>query len=401
MRKYTFIYIILFLSFFTVKGFSNGCPVGTYGDVNNITYYPSDSCAYFNTSDGDSTYDNHPQMANGAWWSPISCEPANNPDFTYYQYEITPCISDPVCPEGQANDLSSPTHECYVPESSECPEFQHDINPDIEILECVCDNNLPKYFNDNGDMVCQVAECPINYNGKALRQQNQDYAACAASYPLSLYDREFITDVGISCCFATGKNLDDNSTPPAECPAGMVKNNNNECVEEIPPSDPSECPAGQEWDNFTQSCIDTPDASSEDDGSGGASSDGTDYNDTSSPYSGGANGAGDEGTQNVILEYSSQETTDILEGYGGKASSLFKDNLNSYLPELTSLYKISIPTIPSCGCNNIDYSLSLLNHAYSGRIDICSPLQSLFDFVRPLLWFFFLLGLLFTFLRGD
>ena len=413
MRKYTFLYIFVFLLLAFTR--SNALEIGTVSD--NCT---CSNGAFSKVSVEDLGTSNPRTIVyavynTGTAYTPpspqSSCGIPYSWDWTYYDGGANSTYPDKtnviraetyyecsVCVAPQIND---PLTGLCVDPAPTCPEGEHNTQTDSELDPiCVCDNNLPKYLNDNGDMVCQVAQCPIDYNGKALRQQNQSYTDCHTMYPSSLYETEYITDIGISCCFATGKNTDSNSTPPT-CPDGTKLNDVGECVEDIPAPDPSDCPIGQEWDNFSQSCITSPDPSSPDDGQGGSSSGGTDYNDTSNPYAGGANGAGGEGTENVVLEYSSDETNDILESYGSKSTSVFNEYLNSLTPDLTSLYKISIPTMPDCGCSDIDYSMSLLGHSYTGKAEICSPLETLLGFLRPLLWFFFLIGMLFSYFRGG
>jgi len=316
-----------------------------------------------------------------------------------YKYLVERFERDPSCVAPQINDLNSPTHECIDPPEL-CPEGQHNEETDIELPpRCVCDNNLPRYINDDGFEVCQVPECPINYNGKALRQQNQTYEQCNAAFPGRLYDVDYITDIGISCCYATTRSFDDNSTPEP-CMTGYTRNNAGVCIEDIlPPDDEPLCEDGQTWDNFSQTCIDNPDASSDGDGEGGAGSDGEDYNETSDPYSGGE--TGDINTENISLEYNAEEVNEMLEGYTRDTRSVFTDFVTSNSGDLFSLYKISIPTLPSCGCSNINIDMSIAGHSVHEVIDICSPLQSVLDIFRPMLWFVFLVGMLFNFLRGD
>ena len=396
---------------FPIVSFSScGCPAGYYETfpyngnfgvwTNTYDSYAvgtPDVCGGVTTIDSNTVYFTLYQLRGDPF-----TEAGHDYQSQYRWRMLTTCSkTEPVCPDDQV--FNPDTASCSAPPPPPCPEGQHNTETDTELPPiCVCDNNLPKYLNDNGDMVCQVAQCPIDYNGKTLRQQNQTYLECYSAFPTSLYETEFVSDIGITCCFATGKN-DNNSTPAVpSCPEGLKLNDVGECIEDIPDPEPGECGEGQEWDNFNQTCKDIPNASSPSDGDGGSTSDGgTDYNETSSPYTGGSNGAGGEGTENVVLEYNAGEVNDILEGYGSGATSVFNDTLNSLTPDLKSLYKISIPTMPNCGCSDIDYSMSLLGHSYTGVAEICNPLETLLSFLRPLLWFFFLIGMLFSFFRGG
>lgn len=330
---------------------------------------------------------------------------------TYVKYTSVYYYCTSVAPTCTGEEVYVPATstspaECSAPPLPPCPDGQ---SYDEASEGCICETGYPLYGGLNEGIVeCVQPSCPaIDDNNYPLKLENVSYSTCADLFnPVLGYGFNFVSDPNspLTCCYSdTVKNIDDNSS----CPVNHILNQDGLCTP-IPDSadDDTSCELGSYWSRVEQSCLPfySEDANATDDQSGsddGLNSDGsTRGSGETTSYTGG----GDESnsTDRVLLEYNEDEVNDMMDKYSNTIEKSFIDFIVSNTKELVSLYTISIPSVPSCGCTNPSYDINLLGHGYSDTIDICSPMADLLDILKPILWFFFLIGLLFNFFgRSD
>lgn len=292
---------------------------------------------------------------------------------------------------------------CFVPDNNQsseiCPEGQHNVSQDVEILDCICDNNLTKIINNAGDLVCQTAQCPDVYDGLELKLKNVTFSQCFKVFPPAFgWETKYLNPDNAGCCWSSSVKNDDNDS---ECPTNYIKNSVGVCQEiehsdDNMTDDTSLCLVGYEWNNLQQRC----DLISNSDFSDSNSSSAGSYNGDGN-YAGSGGSSDNNETEKIVLEYDNEVVSDILDDYSTNMEKSYSDFLLKHTSDFTELYKISIPAFASCGCENPSYDFVLFGKQKSGDIDICSPLDKILLVLNPLLWFFFLIALAFNFLRSP
>jgi len=275
---------------------------------------------------------------------------------------------------------------------------------------------------------CINSSCPIVLNGLDLKLQNVTQTVCYSTFPAySGYIHDFFSDGYLSCCYAQeglppeedcptnqyrandgmckdipsnspecseNEFLEDGICKPIPCPDGQFRNGSGVCVEN---PNGQNCLEGYTWSTYLSKCV-----LSIGGGSGG------DSNNTL-PGSGGGDSGGGTGTggyspgdgdtieEKIMLEFSEADVTAINNEFSSGIGEQFSDLLSRFTPDLTTLFLISIPLSPSCGCKNpvIDFK------GITQIIEICNPLDKFLNIMRPILWFSMLIGLLFGFFRGG
>ncbi len=284
---------------------------------------------------------------------------------------------------------------------------------------CVC-------LNGGTYPSCAVSECPISYGGLTLQSQNVTNAECLNSYPPSNgWEVNYMSDDYLSCCYASKNNT------PDPCAANEYRNSDGICVE-IPSEDPScgageyldtsgsiakclpipcndlqyrnsdgvcvdktddptDCLAGYTWDNFSQGCVKDSTAG---DGTGGDSNGSlggaVDPYDPDDPD-------GDTIDEKVQMQVTDEEIDKETSDYADGIGKQFSDLLDNVQNDMLTTYQISIPVPNGCGCSN-----PIINYkGFSETVEICPALDTVFDYMRPILWLSMLITILFGFFRGG
>lgn len=411
INKFLFVYL---LSISVLASFASSatdfscstCPTGSYmkytGETVNF-FQPAGSycvtpkddyvCTSFGKAGYRSVIDSYPTPPSGCY---------------YKEYKKNyACSVEPICDENQTLDTSVNPHVCKNNPPPACPPGQHDDLSSSEVVHCVCDSGYPTYdVMTSGIKECVQPTCPPTSPDKSLplKMENVDYATCAKLFsPILGFDFEFLPDPNssLTCCWSDSAKSPDGNSSEGDCGLNRTLDNNGNCVD-IPRIE-HDCPAETYYSYSDDTCLPIY-PNSDGNQSQGGSNDGVNSNgsireDGDDTY---YNGGGSESNESekVLLEYNDDEATNMTDAFTNTLTKKFGDFLQKTGVDILKLYTISIPTMPSCGCENITYDFNLLNAQRSGTIDICSPMSQLFSILKPVLWFFFLIGMLFNFFMG-
>lgn len=358
---------------------------------------------------------------------------------------ITPCESPQVRDPQTGQCVDNP---CIVPNSS--PDAWGD-----SFSHCVCNPPSVPTYTLLGDLQsCEVPSCPTDFSEYPLVASNVSYDVCFSLMGgqghmqyldqggCCYVDSNIPSDDPSECSDGFHMTIDGTCQPDLSdensCPPGFFYSSITEsCLEEspehdtdpdFPDPDPSpengstlpdpdkadSCPDGQYFSYWENSCIEMfPDTQSDFDPAEDGRTflenpDGTTAGDIAESLPGNypdTNTTSDENTTDIngtiAPIYDPREIDAVLGAYGNVFVEIISGFTSEFSKDMFVISTVDIPVSGDCGCQNPDIDISLLGKSYYKQIDICSSLDSFFEVMRPLLWFFYIISLLFLYLRSN
>ncbi|MCB5268141.1 MAG: hypothetical protein LHW46_08555 [Candidatus Cloacimonetes bacterium] len=374
------------------------------------------------------------------------CQPHSCPPDTTWN------IFEQVC------EPDIPSIDCPVPNSS--PNAPGDLGS-----YCLCDPGFtPKYSLLGELQACEEKKCPPADGEKPLRATDIDYDTCF-NLAGGFTDFSFSEIDDQTCCYVSDTNtspVPDDSCPPGtykaidgscvpdeknDCPPNYFWSSTIEtCLPETNTTDPDsptnpendggggggaddksdteklfdpdnekQCTDDQYFSWYYNQCVNKY--------TGQPDYDKTDINQTkqdnglfipSIPYdprTGGLPSAPDTNTTNpddtndtnqtVVPTYDVGLVDQFLTSYSEKVSDITGGVVSDYMSKVLVINTVDIPVSPSCVCTDYTFSGTLFGRSYNQTFAICDTLRSILDFIRPALWFVFIISMLFAFLRGE